>query len=347
MTKIDLQTALELHREGKFEEASTIYRALLADDPNHAGVLVNLASIALDQNQPEEAETLLLKALQSDPENAGGHLLLSRVQFLNGKHEPGYASIQRAFELVSDDEGVAAEYVSAMRRRYFTFNENEYAGLLNDLANDDLPASRYPRLAHLAFLRVARPEVIKRLVAPPNGNDDGALPDWMATLGESEQLELRQIAEDFGKAMDLFYGGEAFHARKATVTLRSREGSDEVIEVASLTDADSTTHTMLEIVTHDGLQFVPFSELSRIDFNQPSAATGCVLTYRDGRVASGFVPLFYLFTEFAEQENVRTGRSTLLRPIIPHAPIGVGMRVFRAGENLLPCVRVISIDFDV
>ncbi len=53
------QDSLELHRQGRLEDAVHGYQAVLAAEPNHVEVLVHLGVLRLGQGLAAEAEALL------------------------------------------------------------------------------------------------------------------------------------------------------------------------------------------------------------------------------------------------------------------------------------------------
>lgn len=344
-----LQTALMKHRDGDAAGAAKLYAQILEAEPNHPAAKLNLASIALDQGQLEEARSMLASVLAHDEDNGVAHLLYSRVCFMQGDHDVGYPNIIAAFELLPEEDGVATEFVSAMRRRYFTFDQDEYFELFEAAQVGDLPPEKIQRLAHLTFLRIARPELIKLLVEPglPADTPD-ALSRWLGALPVDAQKELALLARNFAQAIDLMRGAERYAPRPATLHLRVLPGESgpdtqqcEVVE-----DADTLTGASLELVRNSELQFLPFSEIASIEFSQPAPATGVLVTLRDGEVTSGLMPLFYLFTEFADSDKVRQGQSTLLRPLLADIVAGVGMRALRVDGAPIPIVRIEKIEFD-
>lgn len=64
-----LKEAIEQHQDGRLPEAETLYRAILADDPNHAEVHGRLGDIAYRTGHFEDAARLLHQALQRQPED--------------------------------------------------------------------------------------------------------------------------------------------------------------------------------------------------------------------------------------------------------------------------------------
>jgi len=343
-----LQSALMQHRDGDVAGAVRIYRQILEVDPAHAAASLNLASIALGQNQLEEAHNMLRAVLARDEDNGIAHLLYSRVCFLRGRHEEGYPHIAAAFEQLPEEEGVAAEYVSAMRRQCFTFDKDEYIELLDAVQAGNIAQASLQRLAQLALLRLSRPELIRLLVEPalPADSPD-ALSRWLHQLEGESQQELAVLARNFGQAVELMRGCPRYQPRAATLSLRVLPGESgpDTRQCQALEDADSLTGATLEVVSGGTLQFIPFSEIASIEFGQPAPGTGVLVELADGRAISGLMPLFYLFTEFSESEAVRQGRSTLIRPLLGDIAVGVGLRALRADGEPIPVVRLERVEF--
>ncbi|MCA8916517.1 MAG: tetratricopeptide repeat protein [Planctomycetes bacterium] len=344
-----LQEGLSKHRDGDVAGAARIYGEILQLDPIHPAANLNLASIALDQDQLHEARNLLTTVLAHDEDNGVAHLLYSRVCFLQGDHETGYPHISAAFEQLPEEEGVAAEFVSAMRRKYFTFEQEDYLQLFEAAQQGSLADERLQRLAHLTFMRIMRPELIRLVVEPglPVDTPD-AITRWLEELPEDSRPELALLARNFAQAVELVRSNPRYEPQRATLQLRvlPDEAGPETRSCELLEDADSLTGATIEIVRNSELQFIPFSEIRSIEFAQPAPATGVLIELREGEPISGLMPLFYLFTEFAEAENVRQGRSTLIRPLIADIAAGVGLRALRVDGEPLPIVRIEKIEFE-
>lgn len=343
-----LQSALMKHRDGEFEAAMKLYAQVLDNEPGQPTASLNMASIALDKGLVDDASALIKRVLAQDEDNGVAHLLYSRVCFLRGKHDEGYPHIRAAFELLPDDEGVGAELVSALRRQYFTFNQQEYLQHFETAQKGELPAADMQRLVHLTFLRILRPELIRLLVEPALPQDTPvALTRWLAALPQEAQSELVLLARNFAQAIELMQQQTRYAPQPAKIHLRVLpEESLEPEQLASeVEDVDSLTAATLEVMVEGVLRYIPFAEIASIEFNEPAAVTGVVVTDRDGNTFSGLMPLFYLFTEFAEAENVRQGRSTLVRPLLPGIAIGVGLRAWRIDGKPLPIVRIEKVEF--
>ncbi len=344
-----IQNALMLHRDGDVAGAENLYRQILAHDPVHAAAGLNLASIALDRDQLGEAAARLQGIIARNEDDGLAHLLYSRALFRLQRHAEGEQHIRAAFELLPEDDVVSTEYVAALRRRYFTFDSDEYVRLLTAAQEGKLAESSRQRLAQLALFRILRPELLRLIVEPglPAGTPD-AVSRWLQQLPEQARTDLVTLARNFAQAVDLFQASAAFAPQRATLTLRKGpDGAESEQAVQVLQDADTLTGATLELVTEGELRFLAFADIRSIEFSEPAAAQGVLVTMRDGTLQSGLMPLFYLFTEFAESDKVRQGASTLVRPVVPGASVGVGIRTLRADDGFIPIVRMERIDFEV
>lgn len=343
-----LQSALMLHRDGDRDGAEKIYREILAALPGHVSASLNMASIALDRDQLDDAIARLQGVIARDEDNGMAHLLYARALFRASRHTDALPHIRAAHEAMPEDEGVATEYVSAVRRRWFSFESAEYQALLAAAQAGNLAEGSRQRLAQLALFRMLRPELLRLIVEPGLPQDaQDAVTRWYVTLPEAARPELAVLARNFLQAIELMQQAPLYAPCRATLTLRAGpEGRESEQVVDDLQDADSLTGATLELVVDGDLRFVPFSTIRSIEFHDPAAAMGALVTLRDGKLLSGLMPLFYVFTEFAQSDKVRQGQSTLIRPVVPGASVGVGIRTLRTGDGFIPVVRIERIDFE-
>jgi protein O-GlcNAc transferase len=88
-----------LQRAGRHSEAEGIYRSLLQIDPNHSVGLENLGILASRRNDPEEAISLLTRAVSLAPERASAHYNLGIAYIAAFRFEAAKNSLLRAVEL--------------------------------------------------------------------------------------------------------------------------------------------------------------------------------------------------------------------------------------------------------
>jgi len=97
-----LDLALQHHQAGQLAEAESIYRQILAVDPNQAEALHYLGIVAHQVGRHEEALELIGKALEVRPGWAEALCNLGEALRKLGKLQAAVANFQRALELVPD-----------------------------------------------------------------------------------------------------------------------------------------------------------------------------------------------------------------------------------------------------
>jgi hypothetical protein len=342
-----LHEALSRHSAGDVAGARKLYAQILATDPGHFNARLNLASMALDAGKLDEAATLLDTLLDENDSSGVAHLLRARASFLRVEHELGYANIQRAHELMPEDDAVTGEYVAAMRRRAFTFNAEEYKILRDVAQKGQLKDSRWQRLAQLTLARMVTPELIKLLTQEGGNELPDAVTRWQHELPIERKSALSVMARDLEEYVNAMKQQERWQPQRCNLQLRRAEGTPEQEPVAceEFSDVDSLTGATLEIVKLHDVEFIPFADIRTIEFGELGVAVPALVTLAGGRTTSGLVPLFYLFTDFAQSEKVRTGRTTLYRAIVPGIVAGVGLRSFNSTRGLIPLANIERIDF--
>ncbi len=91
--------AVQLHRQGRFDEAENSYREVLGHLPGHPKILGNLAALYRDLRRFEEAIYCCRQALQEMPDDPLLHLNLGAVQEEQGDIEGAIASFRRVLAL--------------------------------------------------------------------------------------------------------------------------------------------------------------------------------------------------------------------------------------------------------
>src|SRR5436309_1608200 len=94
-----LQAAVDHHRAGRLAEAETLYRQVLANDPNHFDALQLLGLLALHAANPQAAIELLTAAIRINPNVAVVHSNLSSVYRTVGDYDRSISHARRALEL--------------------------------------------------------------------------------------------------------------------------------------------------------------------------------------------------------------------------------------------------------
>lgn len=98
----DLQTAMQLHRQGQFQEAERIYRALLADNADFAEALHGLAILRAMQQDYTEAKDLAQQALKLEPQNAAFLNTLGNIQMGQHHYDAAAQTFQKILQQYPD-----------------------------------------------------------------------------------------------------------------------------------------------------------------------------------------------------------------------------------------------------
>jgi len=143
------EAALSLQRQGKRDEAESLYREALRIDGAHCDSLHNLGVLRLESGDAAEAANLLREALRHRPESARTHNALGQALHALGRHNEAVASHQHALELEPDyaeaandlgnalfSSGRSQEAIAAYGRALGI--RPNYAEVYNNLANVSL-----------------------------------------------------------------------------------------------------------------------------------------------------------------------------------------------------------------
>jgi tetratricopeptide (TPR) repeat protein len=102
------EAALSLQREGRASQAEQLYRAVLSQNPDHAGALHQLALLCLERAEFAEAARLLRRWIAHEPNAAGAHNNLGIA--LNGLDRPAEAVVHFAKAVELEPERPEAHY---------------------------------------------------------------------------------------------------------------------------------------------------------------------------------------------------------------------------------------------
>jgi len=341
---VTLERALALHMENETEAARALYLQILAIQPDHHKALLNLASIDLDEGELESCIGRASAVVKQGIKDPAAELLLARAHFLTNDHDAGYAHMAKAFALAPQDPGIAYEHTAALRRKYWTHRDEEYADLIELAQSESLPISRLPRFVHQAYAKIIRPEFINIFVrGPQQGEPDvPAIETWMGKLPAGAAKDLEVLSRNFLAAISVMHGQPEYRAREARVGLR--DGS--AVDVKEFSDLDPLTMGTIEFIDEEGeLRFESMANMAQVRFGAPGAAIDCQLTMLDGRELNGFMPIFYALTEFSQHEGVRNGNTTLLRTVLEGVRVPIGLRQFNCDERMVAAVGVSWIEF--
>ncbi len=96
---LTLKDSIELHRQGRLEEAEHGYRALVASEPDNLDAVFMLAVARRLRGDTVEAEQLFEQVAQARPNEGDVQLHLASTRYLNGKIEEARVGYARALEL--------------------------------------------------------------------------------------------------------------------------------------------------------------------------------------------------------------------------------------------------------
>ena len=101
-------------------EAETIFRDIVAADPNFIAAQRNLARTYLAMGRPVDAQTVLLALARKAPQDAGALMALADADTANGDFDGAAQQLQAAAKLVPNDPapGFALVQLYAARRQW-------------------------------------------------------------------------------------------------------------------------------------------------------------------------------------------------------------------------------------
>jgi tetratricopeptide (TPR) repeat protein len=94
-----LKESIELHRQGRIDEAEAGYRAQLAGQPDDVDALHLLGMLRCQRGDFAEGERLLKRAIELAPNDAETELALASLRYCQGDHEAARRGFDRALTL--------------------------------------------------------------------------------------------------------------------------------------------------------------------------------------------------------------------------------------------------------
>ena len=94
-----LEELLQLHRDGRLDEAEHGYRELLANNPDNAEVLHLLGILRGQRGDLPEAMRLVQRAGEVDPHNAASRHTLGEMYLAEGRLDDAHAAYDQARQL--------------------------------------------------------------------------------------------------------------------------------------------------------------------------------------------------------------------------------------------------------
>ena len=109
-----LEQAKTMHRQGQVEQALNEYKAIIEQDPKHAGAIHMLAIVKLQQGDLASAQSLFEQAIEIDGSQADFHSNLGNALAGQGQLELAYESFARAMQLDDSDLNAKMNAISAL-----------------------------------------------------------------------------------------------------------------------------------------------------------------------------------------------------------------------------------------
>lgn len=132
-----LEAAIGWHGAGRYDEAETAYRDLLASGPDDAGVLHLLGVLRHQRGHPDEGRPLVERAIALDGANPVYHNNLALILQARGAFAEAEASARRALTLVADYPDALVNLGVALQRQGRLDEAGEqYRGALRLRADD-------------------------------------------------------------------------------------------------------------------------------------------------------------------------------------------------------------------
>ncbi|MHB9839361.1 tetratricopeptide repeat protein [Paraburkholderia terrae] len=248
------ESALDAHKSGRLDEASSVYRQILTHEPRHADAfhmlglielergelvaaensirqaisinenaiyLTNLSNVLLDQQRMTDAEALLRRAIALNPLYAVAHYNLGLLLMEIGASQEAQVSMRCALEL-HPEFTEAHVSLGALLTDAGQFSEAE-AALRRGLAFDEMHASTHRHLGRLMLLdkRPEEAELFFRRAIGLDARSALAYSGLAAALTECKRLEEAETACRQALAIDSACVDA--HVNLGTVLLRARQ----------------------------------------------------------------------------------------------------------------------------
>ncbi|MHC4425259.1 MAG: tetratricopeptide repeat protein [Planctomycetota bacterium] len=112
-----IQSAVDCHRAGRFQDAEQLYRLLLQSEANHAGIYTNLGIVLRAQGRLDEAIANYTEAIRLEPESAEAHFNLANALKERGRCAEAVEGYKQAIMLKPDFAEAHYNMANALRTR--------------------------------------------------------------------------------------------------------------------------------------------------------------------------------------------------------------------------------------
>ncbi|MEC5399999.1 tetratricopeptide repeat protein [Uliginosibacterium sp. H1] len=180
------QRAYQAYQDGHFDQALTLYREALRQEPRNTDVLDALATLALRAGRPDEAERMLRQSLSVDPRNAYASAQLALIY---GEGDSTAAESRLRSLVAAQPESAAAHFalgsLLARQARWREAQQSFFQAHTLDVDNPDFLYNLAISLDQLQQLPLAR-QFYQRALAAAAGRsasfDPRALQTRLQTL---------------------------------------------------------------------------------------------------------------------------------------------------------------------
>jgi len=191
-----IDAALEHHRAGRFAEAESAYRELLASDPNHIDALHFLGVIAYQSGKYELAAESISRALSLNASNPPAHSNLGNVLCALGRLDEGVACYRKALQLSPDLIDAYVNLGNALK----VLGDADGAEESYRRALALKPESALTRFNY-ALLKLLSGEYETGLPLFESRLEEGALPQGVWRLLQARVAQVREIPRWRGEAV--------------------------------------------------------------------------------------------------------------------------------------------------
>jgi type VI secretion system protein ImpE len=116
-------------------------------------------------------------------------------------------------------------------------------------------------------------------------------------------------------------------------------------------DCDDLIGPFLEAIIEAEYNWIPWEAVSLVSIEPPKHSRDLIwipsrIELREGNGGEAFLPVLYANSHLHCDERVRLGRATNWRPDVQELALGIGQRLFAAGDRDFPMLEVRQIEFE-
>ncbi|MGI8742112.1 MAG: type VI secretion system accessory protein TagJ [Bryobacteraceae bacterium] len=166
--------------------------------------------------------------------------------------------------------------------------------------------------------------------------------------------EAAPYAETQLAAVDRFREGDVPGARElleqAEAERPALTGSADGKEFEDFKDADDLIGPFLEIMIQDDYCWIPWEAVKSVSLTEPKhlrdlAWLPCSIELRSGSAGGAHLPVLYAGSYTQDDDAIRLGRITKWRDDVPDFSVGLGQKLFAAGDRDLAILEIRLLEF--